>query len=139
MSKRNIIFICIAVAIVIVLALIIYFVVANQSNKENSERKIVLEKYENYELVKTIDITDKKTTNELTSICNNISLEQDENTKSLAIRNDVKLDLNNGTVLFIQLDLPEYCYMENNNSNEKLVIKMPNGLLDAVNEILNKN
>lgn len=139
MSKRNIIFICVAVVVVIAIALIVYFVVANQSNKTSDDTKIVLEKYENYELAKTIEITDKKTINELNTICNNVSLEQDENTENLAIRNDVKLDLKNGKVFFIQLDLPEYCYMEDSSSNTKLVIKTPSGLLDSVNNILNEN
>ncbi len=139
MSKRNIIFICVAVAVVIAIALIIYFVVANKSNNTSDDTKIIIEKYENSELAKTIEITDKKTTNELNTICNNISLEQDENTESLAIRNDVKLDLRNGKVFFIQLDLPEYCYMEDSSSNTKLVIKTPAGLLDSINSILNEN
>lgn len=139
MSKRNIIFICVAVAVVIAIALIIYFVVANKSNNTSDDTKIIIEKYENSELAKTIEITDKKTMNELNTICNNISLEQDENTESLAIRNDVKLDLRNGKIFFIQLDLPEYCYMEDSSSNTKLVIKTPAGLLDSINSILNEN
>lgn len=139
MSKRNIIFICVAVAVVIAIALIIYFVVANKSNNTSDDTKIIIEKYENSELAKTIEITDKKTMNELNTICNNISLEQDENTENLAIRNDVKLDLRNGKIFFIQLDLPEYCYMEDSSSNTKLVIKTPAGLLDSINSILNEN
>ena len=39
----------------------------------------------------------------------------------------------------IQLDLPEYCYYEDADSNTKLVIKMPEGLLEKVNQILEKN
>lgn len=139
MSKRNIIFICVAVAVVIAIALIIYFVVANKSNNTSDDTKIIIEKYENSELAKTIEITDKKTMNELNTICNSISLEQDENTESLAIRNDVKLDLRNGKIFFIQLDLPDYCYMEDSSSNTKLVIKTPAGLLDSINSILNEN
>ena len=36
----------------------------------------------------------------------------------------------------IQLTLTEYCYYEDANSNTKLVIKMPEGLLEKVNNIL---
>ena len=39
----------------------------------------------------------------------------------------------------IQQDLNEYCYYEDANSNTKLVIKMPEGLLEKVNNILAEN
>ena len=76
---------------------------------------------------------------EIKEICDNPSLEQDDTTPYLAIRNDVKLDLGNEKFFMIQLDLEEYCYYEDAASNTKLVIKMPEGLLEKVNEILLKN
>lgn len=141
MSKRNIIFICIAVAVVIVIAFVVYFAVSSNKNDstENVE-KITLTKYnDNFEVEKTIEITNKKQLKELKNLCNNPSLEQDDTTPYLAIKNDVKLDLGNGKYIMIQLDLEDYCYYEDSSSNTKLVIKMPDGLLEKVNSIIADN
>ena len=138
MSKRNIIFICIAVAIVIIIAFTVYFIVA--STKYSNTDKITLIKYdENFDVEKTIEITNKKQMKEIKELCDNPSLEQDDTTQYLAIRNDAKLDLENEKFFMIQLDLEEYCYYEDASSNTKLVIKMPEGLLEKVNEILSEN
>ena len=141
MSKRNIIFICIAVAVIIVVAFAVYFIVkaVNKSEKPD-EGKIIIEKYdENFDIEKTIEITNKKQIKQLKDICENPSLEQDEETPYIAIRNDVKVDLGNGKFLMIQLGLDEYCYYEDANTQTQLVIKMPEGLLEKVNEILSEN
>lgn len=138
MSKRNIIFICIAVAVVIIIAFTVYFIVA--STKDSNTDKITLIKYdENFDVEKTIEITNKKQMKEIKELCDNPSLEQDDTTQYLAIRNDVKIDLGNEKFFMIQLDLEEYCYYEDVASNTKLVIKMPEGLLEKVNEILSEN
>ena len=138
MSKRNIIFICIAVAVVIIIAFTVYFIVA--STKDSNTDKITLIKYdENFDVEKTIEITNKKQMKEIKQLCDNPSLEQDDTTQYLAIRNDVKIDLGNEKFFMIQLDLEEYCYYEDVASNTKLVIKMPEGLLEKVNEILSEN
>ncbi len=141
MNKRNIIFICIAIAAVIVIAFAVYFITtkSNSNNTENAN-KIVVEKYnENFDVEKTIEITNKKQMKEIEKICDNPSLEQDDLTPYLAIRNDVKLDLGNSRFFMIQLDLPEYCYYEDDASETKLVIKMPEGLLDKVNQLISEN
>ena len=141
MSKRNIIFICIAVAVVIIIAFAVYFIVIGTKNNstENAE-KITLIKYnDNFDVEKTIEITNEKQIKEIKELCNNPSLEQNDTTPYLAIRNDVKLDLENEKFFMIQLDLEEYCYYEDAASSTKLVIKMPEGLLEKVNEILSKN
>lgn len=140
MSKRNIIFICVAIAIVLVIAIVIYFVVINNKAADLNEAKIIIEKYdENSNVEKTIEITDKKQIKEIEEICDNPSLEQDEDSPYIAIRNDVKLDLGNNKFFMIQLELEEYCYYEDANSDTKLVIKMPEGLLEVVNKILEEN
>lgn len=141
MSKRNIIFICIAVAVIIVVAFAVYFIVkaVNKSEKPD-EGKIVIEKYgENSNIEKRIEITKKKKIKEFTDKYSNPSLEQDDKSQYLAIKNDVKLDFGNGKYIMMQLDLPEYCYYEDPNSETKLVIKMPEGLLEEINNILEKN
>lgn len=143
MSKRNIIFICIAVAVVIIIAFTVYFIVIGTGAKNNSTEnaeKITLIKYdENFNVEKTIDITNKKQMKRINELCDNPSLEQDDTTPYLAIRNDVKLDLGNEKFFMIQLDRKEYCYYQDTASNIKLVIKMPEGLLEKVNEILSEN
>ena len=141
MNKKTIIYIACAVAITLIIAVAIYFIVtANKSKNSEVEPKIILTKYnENFETEKTIEITNKKQMQEINKICKNPSLEQNEETQSYIIINDVKLDLGNGKFFMIQLDLKEYCYYEDANSNTKLVIKMPAGLLEKVNNILIQN
>ena len=141
MSKRNIIFICVAVAVIIVVAFAVYFIVKPVNDSKNSDNeKIIIEKYdEDFNVEKTVEITNKKQIKQLKDICENPSLEQDDETPYLAIRNDVKIDLRNGKTLMIQLGLDKYCYYEDTNTDTQLVIKMPEGLLEKVNDILAKN
>ena len=140
MKKRTIIYIACAVAIALIIAFAVYFTItANKpGNLEvEAETKIIIEKYdENFNIERTIEITDTKQIKELEKICENPSLEQDDTSPYLAIRNDIKMDLGNGKFFMIQEDLNEYCYYEDASSNTKLVIKMPEGLLEKVNDIL---
>ncbi len=141
MKKRTIIYICCAIAVILIVAFAVYFI-AKAANKTEgiTEEKIIIEKYnDSFEVEKTIEITNKKQIKEINAICDNPSLEQDDTTPYLAIRNDIKLDFGNGKYFMIQLDLPEYCYYEDANSNIKLVIKMPDGLLEKINTVLAEN
>lgn len=146
MSKRNIIFICIAIAVVIIIAFIIYFIVINNNDNSDSEQniynteKVIITKYDdNLEVEQTVEITKNSKIRELKEICDNVSLEQDDITSQLVIKKDIKVDLNNGTFFMIQSDLEDYCYIENSNSNLSLTIKMPEGLFSYVNTILQEN
>ncbi len=141
MSKKNIIFICIAVAVIIVVAFAVYFIIKTvNESKTSDDEKIIIEKYdENFNIEKIIEITNKKQIKQLKDMCENPSLEQDDETPYLAIRNDVKIDLGNGKFLMIQLGLDKYCYYEDANTDTQLVIKMPEGLLEKINDILAKN
>lgn len=143
MKKKLIIYISCGVLAAIILGVSLFFILRNNKSTHSdniySTEKIMIERYEEDGTSKTIEITKKKDIKELTKICDNVSLEQDETSESLAIRNDVKIDLNNGIIFFIQLDLNDYCYMENNNSNVQAVIKMPSGLLDYVKNALEEN
>ncbi|MBQ2917588.1 MAG: hypothetical protein IJE59_05480 [Clostridia bacterium] len=138
MKKKTIIYIACAVAVALIIAFAIYFVItANKGGNSESKEKIVITKYdENFEIEKEIEITNKKQIKEINKICDNPSLEQDDTSPYLGIKNDVKVDLGNGKFFMIQLTLKEYCYYEDANSNAKLVIKMPEGLLEKVNSIL---
>lgn len=141
MNKKTIIYIVCAVVLVIAIALILYLTVFNKNtnNTNVAQNKINIVVYdENFDVAKTIEITNRKQRKELEKICDNPSLEQDNLTPYLAIRNDVKVELGNSRFFMIQLDLPEYCYYEDINSDTKLVIKMPEGLLDKVNELISE-
>lgn len=141
MKKRTIIYIACAVAIALIIAFAVYFAInANKSGNAENEQKIIIEKYDdNFNIEKTIEITDKNQIKEINKICKNPSLEQDDTSPYLAIRNDIKVDLGNGGFFMIQEDLNEYCYYEDANSNTKLVIKIPEGLLEKVNGILGES
>ena len=138
MNKKTIIYIACVVAVVLIIAFAVYFAVtANKSGNSNSETKIVVEKYnENLEIEKTIETTDKTQIKEINKMLENSLLEKDDTIQNIAIKEDIKLDLENGKYLIIQLDLEEYCYYEDTSSNTKIVIKMPEGLLEKVNSIL---
>ena len=138
MKKRTIIYIACGVAVALIVAFVVCFaILANKSNNLNAEQKVTITKYnENFEAEKVIEITDKTQIKEINKICKNLSLDQDE---QYAIRNEIKIDLGNGKFFMIQQDLNEYCYYEDANSNTKLVIKMPEGLLEKVNNILAEN
>lgn len=141
MNKKTVVYIACAVVLVIAIALILYFTVFNKniSNTNEDQNKINIIIYdENFDVAKTIEITNKKQRKEIEKICDNPSLEQDEDSPYLAIKNDLKIDFDNGKFFMIQLNLPEYCYYEDANSDTKLVIKMPEGLLDKVNELISE-
>ena len=56
MSKKNIIFICIAVAVIIVVAFAVYFIIKTvNESKTSDDEKIIIEKYdENFNIEKKI-------------------------------------------------------------------------------------
>ena len=62
MNKRTIIYIACAVAIALIIAFAVYFVVkSNNSGNTELEQKIIITKYDdNFEFEKIIEITDKK-------------------------------------------------------------------------------
>lgn len=138
MKKRTIIYIACAVAIALIIAFVVYFIInANKSRNTEGEQKIIITKYgDDFEIEKTVEITDKKEIKEFNKTYGNPSLEQDDTSPYLAIRNDIKVDLGNGKFFMIQEDFSEYCYYEDANLNTKLVIKMPKNLLDVINNIL---
>lgn len=145
MNKKLVIYISCGILVAVIIGVALYFIITNNdNNKVNSDieydtKKVIIEKYENYETIKTTEVTKKKQVKELIQICDNVSLEQDEYTKELAIKKDIKIDLNNGVLFYIQLELTDYCYIEDTNSNIKAVIKMPEGLYEYVQGILQEN
>ena len=143
MNKKLIIYISCGILVAIIIGVSLYFIIKNNnpiaSDNVYSTKNVIIEKYESDKTTKTIEITKNKQVKELIEICDNVSLEQDETSKYLAIKNDIKIDLNNGVLFYIQLELTDYCYIENTNSNIKAVIKMPEGLYEYVQTILQEN
>lgn len=145
MNKKLIIYISCGILVAVIIGVALYFIITNNDNNnansdiEYDTKKVIIEKYENYETIKTTEVTKKKQVKELIQICDNVSLEQYEYTKELAIKKDIKIDLNNGVLFYIQLELTDYCYIEDTNSNIKAVIKMPEGLYEYVQDILQEN
>ena len=141
MSKKTVIYIACAVAVVLIIAIAVYFgATSKKSEVLSQEQKIVITRYdEDFKVDKTIDVTDKKTVKEIEKISKNISLEQDEEAQYYAIRNDIKVYLGNDKFIMIQTDFDEYCYYEDSNSDTRLIIKTPEGLLDIINKILEDN
>ena len=142
MKKSTIIYIVAIVISVLVIGLAIGFAIASKKNKNNdSAKNIKIIKYaqnqqntEKSVIEKEIELKKKKDINRLSEICNNISLEQDETTKGLGIKTDVEIDLQNGITLSLQNGLDDYCSYSSIGVN--VTIKMPEGLVDFVNDIL---
>lgn len=140
MKKKLIIYTALAVTLIAVIILTIFFITKPKKSNETNfiTDKITISKYEGYKITDTIEITDNEKLNNFTKIYNTINLEEDDQSIiNLAIKNDIKVDLNNGIHFFIQLDLESYCYFENDNS--KRIIKMPDGLMDFVKSALSEN
>ncbi len=138
MKKNTIIYVVAGVVALIIILLSICLVVSNNSSKSNNRyatKNIKIEKYnESGEVEKVVEIKKRKDINELLEICKNISLEQDETSKYLGIKTDVKIDLQNGVELYLQNEIKDYCFYKTDDVN--CTIKMPEGLLDYVNNKL---
>lgn len=137
MKKSTIIYLVAGILALIIIGLSIYFAVAHNNKSDNryATKNITIEKYdENGDLEKTVEIKRKKDINGLLDICNNISLEQDDTSKSLGIKTDVKINLQNGVELYLQDEIQDYCFYK--TDDVKCTIKMPEGLLDYVNSKL---
>lgn len=138
MKKNTIIYVVAGVVALIIILLSICLAVSNNSSKSNNRyatKNIKIEKYnESGEVEKVVEIKKRKDINELLEICKNISLEQDETSKYLGIKTDVKIDLQNGVELYLQNEIKDYCFYKTDDVN--CTIKMPEGLLDYVNNKL---
>ena len=137
MKKNTIIYVVAGVVALIIIALSIYLAVSNNSKSNNRyvTKNIKIEKYnESGEAEEVVEIKKRKDINELLEICKNISLEQDETSKYLGIKTDVKIDLQNGVELYLQNEIKDYCFYKTDDVN--CTIKMPEGLLDYVNNKL---
>lgn len=137
MKKSTIIYIITAIICIAVIALAIVLAVTSKGNKDNNIKIIKYIKNEEtseLEIEKEVEIKKKKDINTLLEICNNLSLEQDDTTKSLGIRTDIEVNLQNGIKLYLQTDLDDYCAYVSNDIN--CTINMPNELLDFVNTAL---
>lgn len=140
MKKNKLLFIIIGIVLAVaIIGVTIYFIIANKEPVTINNTVTETITIENLaEGNKTIEISKKKEIEQLKEIYSKISLEQDETSKYLAIKNDIKIDLNNGILFYLDNNLDDYCYYEDSNTNTKFVIKMPEGLLDFVNSALQK-
>lgn len=141
MSKKNVIYMICVIVLVLIIAIAVYFAtVSNKANKLEVKDKIIIEQYdENFEINKTIEVTDKKQIENLKELYNNCSLAQEEEFKNIGIRNDIKIKIEDGKYFILQTELDDYCYYENSETNTNLTIRMPNDLLQIVNYYLNNN
>ena len=136
MKKNTIIYIVSTVIALVIISIGVYFAIQKNNNKNESETKnITIIKYnKDNGSEKIVEIKKKKDINKLSEICNNISLEQDETTKGFGIKMDIEIDLQNGTKLYLQEGLEDYCAYSSKDIN--YTIKMPEGLVDFVNNAL---
>lgn len=140
-SKKIMIYMVCVIVLVLIIAIAVYFAtVTNKANKLEVKDKIIIEQYdENFEINKTIEVTDKKQIENLKELYNNCSLAQEEEFKNIGIRNDIKVKIEDGKYFILQTELDDYCYYENFETNTNLTIRMPNDLLQIVNSYLNNN
>lgn len=138
MSKKNIILIiCIAIAIAIVICALLMVLLPKNSGKQSGTVVMKIIKYdENMEIKKEIDVTRDEEVKQLMEACNEERLDKGEVAQNLAIRNDIKVDLLNGTYFMIQQDVEDYCFYKNTNTNKKMIVKMPAGLIEYIDSNL---
>ena len=134
MNKKNIILIiCIAIAIAIIICAILMVLLPKNINSTSIIR---IEKYNtNFETEQVIEVKNSKDTKQLLKACNEETLNDDGVPQNLAIRKDLKIDLKNGTYFIIQQDLQEYCYYENTNTGKKMIVEMPEELIEYIYSI----
>ena len=134
MSKKNIIIISSIAAVVIIAILVI--LILRFSNKKT----VKIEKYnDNFEVSKTVEIKNKKTVKKLDKMIIEENLNTENVPQDLGIKNDVKVSFDDGRFFMIQISLNNYCYYENPNTNTKIVINMPDGLIDIITKALEEN
>lgn len=138
MNKKNIIIIC-SIIVIIIISIVILFSISKSKDGTTKENVKIIQYGENLEETKSVEIKNKQQIKELKAIYNNCVLDQDETSKYLGIKNDIKVELEDGKFFMIQANLKDYCYYENEEANQKLTIKMPDGLLQIVNENIDKN
>ena len=114
MNKKNIIIICSVIAIIIISIVISFSILKSKSKNETIKGTVKIIQYgENLEETKSIEVKNKQQIKELKEIYNNCMLEQDETSKYLGIKNDIKVELEDGKFFMIQANLKDYCYYEN--------------------------
>ena len=87
MKKRTIIYISCVVAVALIIAFAVYFIIrANKSENQNVEQKIVIEKFnEDLEVEKTIETLDKTKIEEINKMLENSLSEQDNTIQNIWI------------------------------------------------------
>lgn len=145
MNKKTIIYIAYIIAVVLIIAFSIFFIIRSRISNSNesvplANQKFIITKYDDdFETKKTVEVSDKSNVKKLKKIFQTLSLEQDEESKYYAIRNDLKIEQESGIYIMIQTDFTDYCYYEDPSSETKLIIKTPDGLLELANNILSGN
>lgn len=134
MNKKNIIIIsCITAVVVIAIVVTLILVLSDK-------KTVKIEEYnDNIEISKTIELKDKKTVKKLYKMANENTLNTENVPENLGIRNDVKVSFNDGSFFMVQFNLEEYCYYENPNTDKKIIVNMPEGLLDTITNLLEEN
>ena len=123
MNKKNIIIICSVIAIIIISIVISFSILKSKSKNETIKGTVKIIQYgENLEETKSIEVKNKQQIKELKEIYNNCMLEQDETSKYLGIKNDIKVELEDGKFFMIQANLKDYCYYEYEETNQKFTI-----------------
>ena len=139
MNKKTIILVSSIIGILLILAFTVYFIYLKHSNELNANKKVTITKYDDgFNIEKTVELDDKKQINEIHNIFKKIDLVQKEELSTKLIKNEVKIELDNNIFIMIELDISDYCYYEDPNTDTKLIIEMPNGLLDIVKNVINK-
>ena len=135
MNKKTIVLISGIVLLIIVVLVTTFLIINNKKTKQN--QNITITQYDkNMGIIKKVEIEDKDQIKYFYNIFKDISLEQKEELQYKIINNEVEIKLGDNRFINLQLNNTEYCYYENPNTNTKLIIEIPNGLINTINKIL---
>jgi len=131
--KKNIkIFLLISVLIIV--AIIVFF--AFRNNESNySEIKITFSDLSVSTEEKNVTITDKDTVKKITDICKKLDSAKNDNVSTSIIHNYV-ISFENGTKIYMDSTIPNYGYVNYNNSEISEFIKLPEGFFNYIKELV---
>ena len=138
MNKQVLIYVVSGVVVLLVLAVAIYFGFMAKTTEETGAEKVTIELHDYSQaedLVKTVDVTDKKDLRKLNGYYNKIS-ELTEPISPLVL-DEAVLTFEDGTKISIELEKPEYIYVSDFQGSDKhFAAKTPEGLVSFVQELL---
>ncbi len=130
MNKKNIIIISCIVAALIIIAIVLILLISNKKRA-----KIEVYDYK-FNLEKTVEVKDKKIIKQLEEMFEQGAKNKIDDIQNEAIRNEIKIFLNDGKYFVLSLNYKNYCYIADPKENMEMIIPMPKDLPELVSDLI---